>query len=196
MSTHQETYRGKNKAGKRDEDCWRKCSCEEVKKGGSCEEIKDIKEIKGCEEVKNCEELFLRRDQRLRRDRFLRRDQVVKSSRNRKKIKAGESDEEFMYSSLQSNRSGQPIGDQDLYIYPQEIYWMSTHQETSLIRLSRSNKFMINTTQLVKYLNLISFRPTHQVARRLVYLPIKRYTRMSTHQETSFKCPKPRVIRR
>ena len=184
MSTHQETYRGKNKAGKRDEDCWRKCSCEEVKKGGSCKKIKDIKEIKGCEEVKNCEELFLRRDQRLRRDRFLRRDQVVKSSRNRKKIKAGESDEEFMYSSLQSNRSGQPIGDQDLYIYPQEIYWMSTRQETSLLRLSRSNKFMINTTQLVKYFNLISFRPTHQVARRLVYLPIRRYTRMSTHQET------------
>ena len=151
MSTHQETYRGKNKAGKRDEDCWRKCSCEEVKKGGSCEEIKDIKEIKGCEEVKNCEELFLRRDQRFRRDRFLRRDQVVKSSRNRKKIKAGESDEEFMYISPQSNRSGQPIGDQDLYIYPQEIYWMSTHQETSLIRPSRSNMVKLNTTQFVKY---------------------------------------------
>ena len=77
MSTHQETYREKNKAGKHDEDGWRKCSCEEVKKGGSCEEIKDIKEIKGCEEVKNCEELFLRRDQRLRRDRFLRRDQEL-----------------------------------------------------------------------------------------------------------------------
>ena len=57
MSTHQETYREKNKAGKRDGDCWRKCSCEEVKKGGSCEEIKDTKETKGCEEVKNCEEI-------------------------------------------------------------------------------------------------------------------------------------------
>ena len=80
MSTHQVTlvtYREKNKAGKRDEDCWRKCSCEEVKKGGSYEEIKDINAIKGCEEVKNCEELFLRRDQRLRRDRFLRRDQEL-----------------------------------------------------------------------------------------------------------------------
>ena len=57
MSTHQETYREKNKAGKRDGDCWRKCSCEEVKKGSPCEEIKNTKETKDCEEVKNCEEI-------------------------------------------------------------------------------------------------------------------------------------------
>ena len=57
MSTHQETYREKNKAGKSDQDSRRKVSCEEVRTSGSCEDIKDCKEIIGCEEVKICEEL-------------------------------------------------------------------------------------------------------------------------------------------
>ena len=77
MSTHQETYREKNRDGKSDEDCWRKGSCEEVKKSGSCEEIEDSKETKGYRELKNCEKLFLRRVQGLRRDRFLRKDQAL-----------------------------------------------------------------------------------------------------------------------
>ena len=51
----------------------------------------------------------------------------------------------------------------------QEIYRYVYPSGDALIRPSRSN--------MLAYF----FRPTHEVAWRLVYLPIRRYTGMSTH---------------